>query len=174
MDARLKALLDKQEIREVIYRYCRGIDRRDLDVVRACYHPDATDRHGSFFGTLDEYLVWVDALTARYEWTMHFVANILIELDEGGDRAAVESYGTSIHRSEEPKPYLNLATGFRYLDRFERRDGAWKIAERVAVAEWSLKIPAEAWWSIPDSQLKGRRDPSDALYTLLASLRATS
>ena len=55
-DPRLAALLDKQEIEEVVLRYCRGIDRRDFELVRSCYHPDARDRHGSFDGTVDEYV----------------------------------------------------------------------------------------------------------------------
>ena len=54
LDPRLAGLLDKQEIEEVVLRYCRGIDRRDFDLVRSCYHPDARDRHGSFDGTVDE------------------------------------------------------------------------------------------------------------------------
>ncbi len=66
MDPRLQALLDKQEIEEVVLRYCRGIDRRDFDLVRACYHPDARDHHGSFDGTVEEFVAWVDGLTARY------------------------------------------------------------------------------------------------------------
>ena len=88
--------------------------------------------------------------------------------------AAVESYGVALHRSPEDKAHLNLATGFRYLDRFERRDQAWKIAARVAVSEWSVQIPREAWWAMPDSLLKGQRDGSDALYTLLSSIGATT
>jgi len=186
MDPRVARLLDKQEIQEVVYAYCRGIDRRDLDAVRACYHPDATDEHGSFSGSVDAYLEWVDGLLARYSWTMHFVGNVLIEfpnqkLNEEGkddaknasngvDVAAAESYGISLHRSEEVKPYLNLAIGFRYLDRFERREGRWRIFERVAVSEWSIQIPPEAWWEIPDTLRKGRRDRGDALYALLSRL----
>ena len=179
MDPRVARLLDKQEIQEVVYAYCRGIDRRDLDAVRACYHPDATDEHGSFSGTIDAYLEWVDGLLARYAWTMHLVGNILIDFSDAGnesdevDVAASESYGISLHRSEEVKPYLNLATGFRYLDRFERRAGRWKIFERVAVSEWSIQIPKEAWWEIPDSLRKGRRDRGDALYALLSRLNKT-
>jgi hypothetical protein len=177
MDPRVSALLDKQEIEEVVLRYCRGIDRRDFDLVRSCYHPDARDHHGSFSGGVEEYIAWVDKLTARYQWSMHLIANVLIDLgkdhDPGGttaDSAACESYGVSLHRSDDTKPYMNLATGFRYLDRFERREGAWKIAERTALGEWSMKIPKDAWWEIPEDQLSGRRDTSDALYTLLASL----
>ena len=189
MDPRVARLLDKQEIQEVVYAYCRGIDRRDLDAVRACYHPDATDEHGSFSGTVDAYLEWVDRLLARYSWTMHFVGNILIDfyneqsdvegIEDGNnesdeiDVAAAESYGISLHRSEEVKPYLNLAIGFRYLDRFERRKGRWKIFERVAVSEWSIQIPKEAWWEIPDSLRKGQRDRGDALYALLSRLNKT-
>lgn len=180
MDPRVARLVDQREIQDVVYAYCRGIDRRDLARVRACYHPDATDDHGSFSGTIDAYLEWVDSLLARYVWTMHFIGNVLVEFGDlaqvadvagASDVAAVESYGVAMHRSEEPRPHLNLATGFRYLDRFERRGGAWKIASRVAVSEWSIRIPQEAWWEIPDSLLKGRRDTSDALYGLLASLR---
>jgi len=184
MDPRISALLDKQEIEEIILRYCRGIDRRDFDLVRACYHPDAQDHHGSFSGGVEEYIAWVDKLTARYRWSMHLIANVLIDLasdrdlgeihgditPDTPDLAACETYGVSLHRSDDTKPYMNLATGFRYLDRFERREGAWKIAERTAIGEWSMKIPREVWWEIPEDQLSGKRDPSDTLYTLLATL----
>ena len=179
MDPRLTALLDKQEIKEVVLRYCRGIDRRDFDLVRSCYHRDARDHHGSFSGSVEEYIAWVDKLTARYRWSMHLVANVLTEMgpanaDGTYGSAACETYGVSLHRSDDPKPYMNLATGFRYLDRFEKRDGCWKIAERTAVGEWSMKVPRDAWWEIPENQLSGRRDSGDALYTLLASLRPSS
>lgn len=175
MDPRLAALLDKQEIEEVVLRYCRGIDRRDFELVRSCYHPDARDHHGSFSGGVDEYITWVEKLTARYLSTMHLIGNVLIELDASapGDetRAAVsETYGVSLHRSADPKPYMNLATGFRYLDRFERRDGDWRIAERTAIGEWSIEIPQDRWWKIPEDHLSGRRDKSDVLYRLLADL----
>jgi len=170
MDARLSALLDKQDIEEVVLRYCRGIDRRDFDLVRHCYHPDATDHHGSFSGDVEEYIAWVDKLTARYRWTMHFVGNVLIELADDST-AACETYGVSLHRSDDPRPFMNLATGFRYLDRFEQRDGHWKIAERNAIGEWSVEIPPDAWWEIPEHHVSGRRDPSDAIYSLLASLK---
>lgn len=171
MDPRLAALLDKQEIEEVVLRYCRGIDRRDFDLVRSCYHPDARDHHGSFDGNVDEYIAWVDGLTARYRFTMHLVGNVLVEL-AGEDSAACETYGVSLHRSDDPRPFMNLATGFRYVDRFERREGRWGIAERTAVGEWSLPIPQDAWWEIPESHLSGRRDSQDVIQRLLAALGA--
>ena len=57
-----------------------GVDRMDRGLVRSCYHDDATEVHGSFTGTIDEYLDWVWRVLSRYERTQHFVGNLLIEL----------------------------------------------------------------------------------------------
>jgi hypothetical protein len=170
MEERIARLLDRQEIERVIHRYCRGIDRRDLALVRDCYHDDATDHHGSFFGNADEYVAWVDKLLARYRFTTHALNQISIEFGSARDQAAVETYGISVHRGDPAKPHQNLATAFRYLDRFERRGAAWKIASRVAIGEWSLRLPAEAWWDIPETHVASRRDASDPVYVLLASV----
>lgn len=171
MDPRIAALLDKQEIEEVVLRYCRGIDRRDFDLVRSCYHPDARDRHGSFDGDVEPFIAWVDRLTARYAWSMHLVANVLIDLGEQDD-AVCETYGVSLHRSLDPRPERSLATGFRYLDRFEKRTGDWRIADRTALGEWSIPVPPDVWWEIPESHDRSRRDRSDVLYRLLAKVAA--
>lgn len=170
MDERIARLLDRQEIEEVLRAYCRGIDRRDLALVRGCYHDDATDRHGSFFGQADAYVAWVDGLLARYRFTTHALNQITIEFGPAPDLAAAESYGVSVHRGDPAKPHQNLATAFRYLDRFERRAGKWKIASRVALGEWSLRIPEAAWWDVPETHLASRRDARDPLYELLASI----
>ncbi|MEE3326841.1 MAG: nuclear transport factor 2 family protein [Myxococcota bacterium] len=170
MDSRLARHLDRTEIKDVIYRYCRGVDRHDLELVRACYHPDASDHHGSFSGSLEEYLVWLEPLLARYSWTQHLIANVVIDFGVEEDVAASEAYGVALHRSSEPKPYLNLISGFRYLDRFERREGLWKVAERKVISEWSILPSQEAWWPLPEHLEQGTRGPGDALYALLAGL----
>ncbi len=170
MEPRLAASVDRVEITDVVHRYCRGIDRRDFDIVRACFHPDATDRHGAESRTLDDFVAWVDRLTARYRMTQHLIAGVVVDL--AGNVAAAESNGVAVHRSDDPSPHLNLVTGFRYLDRFERRDGTWAIAERTGVASWSLPITADQWWDAPTDHVAGRRDHDDPLYALLGSLGA--
>ncbi|MBT5754390.1 MAG: SnoaL-like domain-containing protein [Acidimicrobiaceae bacterium] len=45
-EARLRALIDKDEIRDVLMRYGRGVDRLDEELLRSCYHPDSHDDHG--------------------------------------------------------------------------------------------------------------------------------
>lgn len=170
VDPRLSRLWDEHEIKDVIYRYCRGIDRHDLDLVRACYHPDAQDEHGSFRGDVDEFLAWLDPLLARYSSTFHSVANIVIDFGDVLDAAVSETYGVAVHRSPESKPYLNLISGFRYLDRFEKRAERWRVAHRKVISEWSIQLPEENWWPIPENLDQGVRGQGDSLYRMLEGL----
>ena len=165
VEPEVQALLDRQAIHDVVVRYCRGIDRLDLELVRGCYHPDATDDHGSFLGTRDEYVEWVGGVLMRYTGTMHVVANHLVELD--GDVARSETYGVAYHHGDPPDDHRrNFTTGFRYVDRFERRDREWRIATRVAVREWTHTVTAEQQVIIPPERdgRRGQRDRTDAVY----------
>lgn len=60
----LEEMSAKQEITELLYRYCRGIDRLDWDLVRSCYHDDAFDDHSIFRGSPDEFVAFFAAATA--------------------------------------------------------------------------------------------------------------
>ncbi len=168
MDAAIAALIDRREIEDVVLRYCRGIDRLDLELVRACYHADATDSHGGFSGTRDEFVAWVEKLLARFESTMHFVGNSLIEI--AGDVAVAETYAIAFHRGRESRPSLNLMIGVRYVDRFEKRDGGWRIARRACVTEWSRVDDERGRFPIADGHLTGARDRGDVLYELLRGI----
>lgn len=165
----LRDLLDEQAIRKVVLRYCRGIDRLDRELVRNCYHDDATDEHGSFAGSPDDFVDWAFRIAARYDLTMHFAGNLLVELGtpgRDGHRAArAETYGIAHHRRSAGPPELNLLVGFRYVDRFERRDdGVWRIARRVCTTEWVRRDDESAWWPIPPGMRTGRRDRTDPVY----------
>jgi hypothetical protein len=46
-------LLAERAIQRVPTACSRGVDRFDVDAVRACYWPDGTDDHGSFVGGVD-------------------------------------------------------------------------------------------------------------------------
>ena len=151
-------------IRDVVLRYCRGIDRLDLELVRDCYHPDATDDHGGFVGTRDEYVEWVGEVLTRFEGTMHVVANQLVEVDgDAPDRRRTAWRTTGATAPDDHR--RNFTTGFRYVDRFERRDEQLAHRRRVAVREWTQKVTPEQQWIIPPERdgRRGRRDRTDAL-----------
>jgi hypothetical protein len=166
-DPEVQALLDKQAIRDVVLRYCRGIDRNDRELVRSCYWPEAIDEHGSFTGTRDEYVDWVfDRLLPRYLMTFHFVGNVLVEVPADGDtdHARSEAYGISWHRVDSDARERNLQTAFRYVDDFERRDGEWRILRRTCTLEWTRFNDPAAWWDAPPSHRRGTRGHSDPVF----------
>ena len=163
IDPRLQTLLDKQAIQEVLLRYARGVDRMDLDLVRSCYHPGAIDEHGNFSGPVEEFLPWVSARLATMQYAMHFLSNRLIDVQ--GDVAWSESYCIANRRmSSESGRDDDQVSGLRYLDRFERRNGEWRIAHRKLAWEWNRIDPVGRKWNFTPEYRPGRRDRSDVVY----------
>lgn len=159
----LEALLDEQAIRRVLLRYCRGIDRLDLELVRSCYWPQATDRHGPFMGTRDEFVEWAEALLRRHSMTMHHVGNMLIEVH--GETATSETYCVAYHSGEPAADVRwNYRAGVRYVDRFEKHSGEWRIADRLTVIEWVQPWDADRDLLESLGERLPRRDRTDPVY----------
>ncbi|WP_216892232.1 nuclear transport factor 2 family protein [Nocardia alni] len=165
----LQLLLDERAIRRVILRYCRGIDRGDVELVRSCYHPDALDVHGRYRGDAHGFAEHaVTVLTERYEVTSHAVHNCLIEIT--GDTAHVETYFVAHHESRATDPDRHTYRfGGRYIDRFIRADGQWAISRRVLVRDWSARDPlsSEASAAAEGERatfVNGTRNGSDLAY----------
>jgi hypothetical protein len=140
-------LLAKQEIHEVLMRYCRGVNRLDMDLVRSCFHLDGHEDHGGFRGTSGEFCDLLgDALSSAFVSTMHFVGNELVEFS--GDRAQHEAYFIAYDRmpSEDSGPEKDIVFGGRYLAILERRNGGpWLIAERIVIHDFSRIDLVEPW-----------------------------
>ncbi len=163
-DPAVQELLDKQAIREVVMRYCRGCDRLDADLVSSAYHPDARDeRSGQELKgeAIGEDLV--ASLREGMQSTNHQIGTQLIEVD--GDTAAGESYSVGSHVMKDGRRLQSLT---RYLDRFERRDGQWKIIHRLVVNDAVEVLPASATPSLGPIA-GGTRDRSDPSYAFFGS-----
>ncbi len=162
----IDALMSREQIRDVIYRYCRGIDRVQLDLVRACYHTDATDDHGDYRGGIDGFIPYLTTALAVWEHTTHFIGNVLIELT-APDYARVESYAVAYHRraARGESPALDVTAWIRYVDDFERRTGVWRIATRVCLSDWTRTdaVPTRGWVR-PASYTQPRRDGGDPVF----------
>ena len=136
MDPDLRQLLDERAILRRLADYCRGVDRGDAALVASVYHPDGTDDHGSFKGLGVDFAEYVTSrLAERYEATMHTIANQIIDFT-GPDSANVECHVCARQRRTDDGRVVLETFGGRYVDRFERRDGEWKIAHRTVVHEW--------------------------------------
>jgi ketosteroid isomerase-like protein len=163
MDQALQRLIDERAIEKVHLRYCRAIDRRDFDLLRSCYHPDAVDDHGDFVGTIEEFIAFAREGTLNFTSTTHHTTNMLVEVE--GDQAWAEFYGRAYHRVAAGADGIekDLAVNTRWVDRFERRQGEWRIAKRLVVVDTDRVDPVQERW-VPDEQYRGRRDKNDPSY----------
>jgi SnoaL-like domain len=163
-DQELRDLLDQHQIRALIYRYCRAVDRRQYQDLRACYHPEATDHHGDFYGTVDEFVAYVERGLQAYEATMHFVGNLAVEVT--GDAARSEAYVLALAHlaATDDRPARDNTVALRYVDDLERRDGEWRILRRVCVYEWTRTDDVPSGWTLPDNFLRGRADADDTVF----------
>ena len=153
-------LIARAEITDVLTRYVRGADRNEWDLVRSCYHPDANDDHGLYSGDIDGLLHFLQALAATLSSTSHQIGPPHIVVD--GDTARAETYCLGWYeRPGRDDTTRSVAQGLRYLDRLERRDGRWAIAQRVVVLDWEKVFPAGPPSSPAAMWQRGARSPDD-------------
>jgi hypothetical protein len=134
-DSDLQLLIDKQVLNELVVRYCRAVDRVDEELLIGCFHEDAVFENGPFTGTVFDYIEkhragsWSgEKLTHRVQ---HAITNVLFEVD--GDTAWGETY---VEVRRMPPGQLFVEGVARQIDRFERRNGEWRIAHRRIVLEY--------------------------------------
>jgi hypothetical protein len=156
-EAAITELLIKDEIRDIMLRYARGVNRLDGELVKSCFHPDATENHGTFRGPASEFAEGLpDGLRKGFQFTFHFLGNSLIEIQ--GNRASHESYFVGYHRLH-PEPdgtEKDVLFGGRYLAVNESRDGGpWLIARRTVVHDWSRVDRVTEKWPTTDSFEQG-------------------
>lgn len=165
MDQRLQNLIDRDDIHRVMLRYCRGLDRLDNEMVRSCYWPEATEDHGHFVGDIDGFIQYADGATLGFESSYHGILNHYAELD--GDDAYAETYYQFVGVRAEAPHFMSHG---RYVDHFQRRDGEWRILNRVALVETQLDVPEAAMAAHippaygPDETYPGTRDKNDVSY----------
>jgi hypothetical protein len=135
---KLQEVVDRMEIEKAILRVSRGMDRHDTELANSGFHPDGRDDHVLFVGPAREAIDWMEtAHDTDLRGHQHYVTNMTIEID--GDEAHVESY--NIMAGVAKDSWEPVVGGGRYLDRLERRDGEWRIVDRVSTGEW---------WSLPN------------------------
>jgi hypothetical protein len=145
MSDELRALLDREEIRDRVARLARGEDRRDADALRAGFWPDAAVDFGIFAGPFSDYLAWVVPGAAAVRLTQHVLGQTVIDLD--GATARAETQVSAYHRVDTGAGERDSVIGGRYLDRFERRAGDWRIGHRTMLYDWVQDIGPSVDWS---------------------------
>jgi hypothetical protein len=119
-------------IRDVLYRYARGVDRRDLTLVESCFAPGATYEGALARGTIADMLAALPAAMARYATTLHFMSEPAVIVD--GEVADSETPTVAYHVLPDSRA-LRIV-GVRYLDRFQLAPSGWWIVARRVERCW--------------------------------------
>jgi SnoaL-like domain len=165
LEKKLREMVDRHEIWQVLLRYGRGLDRFDVALARSCYFDDAIEDHDAFVGTPDDFIEWANRTARLYVTTHHGLMNHSCELK--GDDAYCETYYFFTGVSAAPPHFMSIG---RYIDHFQRRGGEWRIANRVTVVEGKFDIPdAVLAHQIvkpygPEDDQPARRDRGDVSY----------
>jgi len=155
---------DRMEIRELMSRYGRAVDRLDKDLLLSVYHRDAVDDHGCYVGDPEVFAECALSMHAETNTlTQHIVTNHVCDLD--GDTAHTETYWMYVGMNRTGEPYS--MGGGRYVDRLEKRDGRWGIVTRKCLMDWTtggranyLTDAENAAVADMEPSTRDKRDPS--------------
>jgi ketosteroid isomerase-like protein len=160
----VQEMKDRTAIQDCLHRYTRGVDRHDRELMLSAYWPDAWDEHGVAEGVAADFVDWAIGWHGEFQSKHHHgILNHTVELD--GDTAHGETYYIFWGENRAGPPQLSFG---RYIDRFEKRDGQWRIAHRVCVNEMTATLTAaeipDEWKAMIFKTGPNRRDKSDVSY----------
>lgn len=159
-------LASRLAIQNRIAQYAHAVDRRDFESARDCYHPDAYDDHGRYKGDVDGLIKYFYRLAEKLNSTYHMMGTPYIVLN--GDAATVETF--AIYR-RDLKGDVPVLHGLRYADRFERRDGQWRIARRLVILDWEHVAGGEPPLPSAPEWLRGDIGENDPAYEMFRDAR---
>jgi hypothetical protein len=142
----------------------RAPDRLDGALLEAQFWPGARGESGVFSGGPADFAEFCMTLIAGHARNHHMLGQHLIDLT-GPDEAYGEVYYRAYHRvTDEAGAPRDLFIAGRYVDRYERRCGTWKIAYRSELVSWARDEPAADAMVAEAPFIIGQRKPDDPLY----------
>jgi ketosteroid isomerase-like protein len=133
--AGLRALQDRTDIADVLYRYSSAVDSFDHAGVRSVLADDIWAQYGNGDPVEggDKLAAWIAEATATVIWQHHLLNVYHIDID--GDHAKTLSYLTSYQVFKE-NPDAAIILVARYHDELKRTPDGWKISKRVMELLW--------------------------------------
>jgi gamma-hexachlorocyclohexane dehydrochlorinase len=139
--ARIDRLESRLALRDLVSDYCHGFDKGDFERFRAIWWPDCVWNIGPPFGAFDGH-AGVEQAVREVLWpfwreTHHVTTNLKVDFDDA-DHARGECDVDCMGADREGN---FLVVGATYYDRFERRDGVWRIARRDVTMHYFNPLP---------------------------------
>ena len=136
----VRALQDRIDVEQVLYKYSSAVDSFDKEALRSCFADDIWAQYGNGDPVTDGDTLadWISGATASVIWQHHLLNVYHVDID--GDQAKTVSYLTSYQVFEEdPKAAIILVA--RYHDELRRTPDGWKLAKRVMELLWGESKP---------------------------------
>jgi hypothetical protein len=165
--AAFRDLLDRQAINDNMLRYCRAVDRFDLELLKSTYWEDGTDDHGQYIGPPHPFAESVVASKGMYESLYHLTGPMLIEMKGHQARAETWFFCVMIFNNTTDNAGRDFLLGGRYKDLYEKRNGQWKVLRRTCIWDWNQDHPHLSNWArsnIPATSNYGAPKPHDPIY----------
>jgi hypothetical protein len=165
----LADVADRLAIAETLALYCRAIDRCDGTLLAEVFTLDARIDYGDGVKSPAETIPALMAGLGAMRLTQHNISNTVIRFT-GDASAKAETNCVALHIIPAPEGEVEVTVGGRYLDRLERREGRWRIAERLYVMDWNRTPPATMQLSgglfdgLQRRGARGENDPSTAWW----------
>ena len=133
--AAVQGLLDREAIRDALYRYASTIDVKDWKGLREVFAADAviTMVGGVRTQGADDIVAYIAHRCRNREWQHHLLS--VHEVQADGTDATALTYHTS-HQLTTGRPDMVLQLVARYRDRLRKEDGHWRITEKVMELGW--------------------------------------
>lgn len=164
MNDAVQELIDRQACTDLAAIYCRALDRLDAELLRSVYFDDAVESRGFFEGGPDGFVEFAMTVLKAHDANQHMLGQSLVEVE--GDVAYGEHYFIAFHRTTTQNgDKEDFWVGGRYIDRYEKRDGIWKIAFRSEVNDWTSTRPSadRFFFMLNPAAIKGGRGSDDMI-----------
>lgn len=163
---------DRFAIADLAARYMRGLDRLDEALLADQFWPFAQLEYGIFSGGPADFAAFCMAALSGHDRNHHMLGQHLVDF-VAPDEAYGEVYYQAWHRTtDETRAKRDLVIAGRYVDRYEKHGGVWKIAYRSELVDWLRDDPAADAMLEGSPFIIGARKPDDPLYNRHAMRRA--
>lgn len=142
-------------LRQVLARYCRGVDQLDRALTLACFMPHAPVHYvGIYDGPVEAFADFVIARHRELLGHFHMIGNVLVE--SGDDGVHTETYATITLWKRAADGVSESVIRGRYLDDWQLDGQAWRISRRTHL------IDLKAVDGRPDTSVLSPREAVDA------------
>jgi SnoaL-like domain len=136
----LTELLDREAIRETVYRYATGLDTKDFELYRSIFTDRVRIDFSSWNGRAPAEVDaedWVDGVRVLFtglDASQHSMTNPTVTVD--GDTATCVMYMQAEHFLHSDRGDASFAIGGYYTDELVRSPAGWRLSAVALTVLW--------------------------------------